>query len=131
MRRREFIGQSLAVAGALPALSSAFASPAWPDVSRGLHVLIDTRLPESRRYGELAASRGARISRYQGDLTALWQRSLLAQWRAGRGSMAGISTERGWFCISQLASEHRWKASARRLKTSGLYEWSLTPGEHA
>ena len=128
MHRRDFISHSLIVAGALPLTARAF-SGIQPDTAPGeFHVLVDTRFAASRRFGEAAAARGARISRYDGDLTRLWQRTLLPQWRAGRGAMAGVSTARGWLCLTQLAGQYRWAARAQRLNGSELVAWSLTPG---
>lgn len=128
MRRRDFIRQSLGAAGALPLAANAFCLAGTDPAPGALLVLVDTRLAASRSYGATAAAQGARISRYNGDLTQLWQQTLLPQWRSGRGAMAGVSTARGWLCLTQLAGEHRWSASAQRMQGSDLVTWKLTPG---
>jgi hypothetical protein len=128
MHRREFIWQSLSLAGAMPLAGLAAPGNDPHPFPATLHVLVDTRFAASRRFGAAAASRGARVSRYDGDLTQLWQNVLLPQWRAHRGNMAGVSTARGWLCLSQLAGEHRWTASMRPLRGPELVAWTLTPG---
>jgi len=128
MHRREFMERSLSMAGTLPIAMHAFAESGMQATPGNLHVLVDTRFAASRQFGEISAARGARISRYHGDLTQLWQRALLPQWRSGRGRMAGISTQRGWLCLSQLAGEHRWVAHAQPAQGSELVAWSLAPG---
>jgi hypothetical protein len=128
MHRRDFIWQSLSLAGALP-LAAHAARPARAGPSPdALHVLVDTRFAASRRFGETAASRGAQVSRYDGDLTRLWQQTLRPHWRTRRGPMAGVGTARGWLCLSQLAGEHLWSGRMRRIPGSDLVAWTLSPG---
>ncbi len=119
MRRREFLALSVAVC--FPAVSL-FAAPS-------IHVLVDTRLPASLRFGAAAARAGASSSRFAGDLTALWRDDLQHRWRAGRGEMTGITTERGLLCLEQLAGDHRWRVGMRRSRADGLVQWTLVPGE--
>jgi hypothetical protein len=128
MHRRDFMQKSLSLAGTVPVAAHALTGNSAGPLPQTLHVLVDTRLEASLRFGDAAATRGARISRYHGDLTQLWQQTLQPQWRSGRGQMAGISTGRGWLCLAQLAGEYRWDARARRVQGSELVAWSLTAG---
>jgi len=127
MHRRDFMLQSVGLACAVPWLRTAHAD-AVPASPSALHVLVDTRFAASRRFGEAAAARGARVSRYDGDLTWLWQHALQAHWRAQRGVMAGVSTTRGLLCLEQLAGAQRWRVGSRSAAGASLVAWSLVPG---
>ncbi len=125
MLRRDFMLKSLSLASALPAAAQALIRMGT-EPPLVLHVLVDTRFAASQHFGDAASARGARISCYDGDLTQLWQRTLQQQWRSGRGQMAGITTARGWLCLSQLAGGYHWIARARHTEASELIAWSLT-----
>ena len=113
MDRRKFCLSSAAAAisGAAAALAGAPAAgqmiPAIPAPAPNLPLykfIYDRRYPAARAFG--AAANGLRTVAIDGDITALWSRDLRAQWSAGAGAIAGMTTARSLFCLEQLAKDH-------------------------
>jgi hypothetical protein len=113
MDRRKFCLSSAAAAisGAAAGMACVPAagqmSPAMPAVAPILPLykfIYDHRYPAARTFG--AAASGMRTVAIDGDITALWSRDLRAQWSAGAGAIAGMTTARSLFCLEQLAKDH-------------------------
>jgi hypothetical protein len=113
MDRRRFCVSSAAAAisGAAAALARPLAAgqviPAIPAPAPNLPLykfIYDRRYPAARAFG--AAANGMRTAAIDGDITALWSRDLWAQWSAGAGAIAGMTTARSLFCLEQLAKDH-------------------------
>jgi len=113
MDRRKFCLSSAAAAisGAAAALACLPAAgqmtPVVPAVAPSLPLykfIYDHRYPVARAFG--AAANGMRTVAIDGDITALWSRDLRAQWSAGAGAIAGMTTTRSLFCLEQLAKDY-------------------------
>jgi len=113
MDRRKFCLSSAAAAisGAAAALACLPAAgqitPVVPAVAPNLRLykfIYDHRYPVARAFG--AAANGMRTVAIDGDITALWSRDLRAQWSAGAGAIAGMTTARSLFCLEQLAKDY-------------------------
>ncbi len=94
----------LPAAGQMNAVMSAPVAPIVPLY----RFIYDRRSPAGRAFG--AAAEGLRstagIVAIDGDITALWARDLRAQWSAGGGAIAGMTSARSLFCLEQLAKDH-------------------------
>ena len=109
MDRREFC-----LAGAVMATSFAVArglgaSPLILDA-----VVFDSRFPIACKFGAAACREGRKTLAIQGDVTALWRDDLRLRWAAGATAIGGMTTERSFFCLEQLAKDHWLRVLARR-----------------
>jgi hypothetical protein len=119
MDRRTFCLSSAAAAisgaaAGLACLPAAGQIPAMPAVAPILPLykfIYDHRYPAARAFG--AAVNGMRTVAIDGDITALWSRDLRAQWSAGAGAIAGMTTVRSLFCLEQLAKDHWMRVVTR------------------
>ena len=95
-------------------------------------VVFDTRYFGSRAFGEAAARAGRVAVGFPGDVTALWQRSLLPAWAAGACAVAGMTTPSALFCLEQLAKDHWMRVVLRvehRRRLCGSLEHGVTAAE--
>jgi hypothetical protein len=109
MDRREFC-----LAGAVMAtsFSVAWGFPALPILLDA--VIFDSRFPIARNFAAAACGKGQRTLAIQGDVTALWRDELRVRWDAGAAAIAGMTTERSFFCLEQLAKDHWLRVVTRR-----------------
>ena len=109
MDRREFC-----LAGAVMATgyAAAWSLPASPIIFDA--VIFDSRFPIACNFGAAACRKGQKALAIQGDVTALWRNDLRLRWASGAAAIAGMTTERSFFCLEQLAKDHWLRVVARR-----------------
>ena len=120
MDRRKFCLSSVAAA-----ISGAAAGLAFGPSVRLYKFIYDRRYPAGRAFGAAAGHvvSNAGTVAIDGDITALWSRELRAEWSAGGGAIAGMTTARTLFCLEQLAQDHWMRVVVRaEHATSGAHE---------
>jgi hypothetical protein len=105
--RRQFIriGATGAVATAVAGATS------WGTRSAGasfrpLLAVVDTRFPESTRFGRELARQRIAIHEMRGDVTALWYTHLHLLWKERPVAIAGLSGYGPMFCLERLGWDH-------------------------
>ncbi|MEY4761993.1 MAG: hypothetical protein RLZZ200_1849 [Pseudomonadota bacterium] len=77
------------------------------NVHRFHAVLVDSRHPESVRFGARLSAQGVRIlALSDGDLTSAWLADIAPAWRRSPVPLAGLTTSSTLFCLEQLAWPH-------------------------
>ena len=102
--RREFLqGATVAAVPMMAGVSAAAQVPVAP--APAFHaVLIDDRHAEARAFGAVLAGRGASVHAVpDGDVTALWLRTIAPAWRLSPVAVAGLTRPAVLFCLEQLA----------------------------
>jgi hypothetical protein len=110
--RREFLQIGIA-ASALP-LAAQAARAAGLDglgdaASAGMpslplyKVVYDTRFAASVAFGRRAASLGASVHAFQGDMTRLWFDDIYHRWNESPVAIAGLTAQGPLFCFERLA----------------------------
>jgi hypothetical protein len=109
MDRREFCLAGAVMATSFAAAWGVPASPILLDL-----VIFDSRFPIACNRGAAACRKGLKTLAIRGDVTALWRDELRVRWEAGGGAIAGMTTERSFFCLEQLAKDHWLRVVTRR-----------------
>ncbi len=85
-----------------------------------LHTFVyDNRFASGRRCGTQAAQAGCPVSPITGDVTRLWVDDLSRRWKHARVPIAGVTTERSWFCLDLMARGYTMRTVVRR-NVSGI-----------
>ena len=122
--RRDFLQLGIAVSALPLALKTLQTSPAVrteavpvsPDATRGRHfykVIVDSRIPESLRFGERMREMGSVVHEITGDITDLWFHDLHAQWTKQPVAIAGLTEHGPLFCLERLAWDHQMRVVYR------------------
>jgi hypothetical protein len=134
MDRRHFCIASAAAAvwlGADRACAVEAALPGPPVIELD-KVLYDSRYPGSGAFGAAAVRACLPAFAFPGDVTTLWRQILRPSWAAGGGSIAGMTTAAGLFCLEQLAKDH-WMRVVLRIEhwrpLSGMIAHRVTAAE--
>ncbi len=122
--RRDFLQFGIAVSALPLALKNFQASPSVhaksapvsANESRGRNfykVIVDSRIPESIRFGERMREMGSVVHPITGDITDLWFHDLHAQWTKQPVAIAGLTEHGALFCLERLAWDHRMRVVYR------------------
>jgi hypothetical protein len=133
--RRQLIGCGLAasVLGVANPLANAVQAPVGTFQRIDL-VVVDDRFDLARQMARSIASPVIPRVALPRDVLALWHRELAPLCRSGTQSIAGVTTERGFFLLGTLAADHRYRVLSRTLhppRLAGEHEpllsWVLAP----
>ncbi len=105
--RRRFlqVGSAGVLATAVGGTSS-FLEPASTASFRPHVAMVDTRFPESVRFGAELSRNGVALHETRGDVTALWYVHLHPLWKQRPAAIAGLSGYGPMFCLERLAWDH-------------------------
>jgi hypothetical protein len=104
LTRRNFINSS-AMSGLMLA---ALGSTAYATTRKSIpvyKVLVDQRYPGATDFGVEAASLGAATTVMHGDITDVWLRDLLPQWKTRPVAIAGMTSGVALYCLAELARD--------------------------
>jgi hypothetical protein len=69
-------------------------------------VLADRRFSEAEAYAREARRQGARVVRFDGDITDFWFHDLSLRWRRGPAAIAGFTAPGPLFCLERWGWDH-------------------------
>ena len=111
--RRHLIGSSVAVSALsafFPAASGASPARSLPPVTL---IVVDERFEAARALAGMLVAPGARQVAMTRDVLDLWHRQIAPACQRGALSIAGVTTERGFFLLHTLAADLRLRVLSR------------------
>lgn len=112
MHRREFVAASSAVAAMLAYPGSALGSGNNVALSDSVWVVFDRRFEPSNLLGRAASKLTPHVHGIDGDITPVWTEHLHPLLLRGNGTVAGMTTFAGFFCLQQLAAQYWFRVVA-------------------
>ncbi len=118
MNRRDFAYLSASATAVFAAAATAATGSLTSLLTARRHLplhaaLIDSRFPESRRFGAALATLGATLITINGDILSAWRQTLRAHASQGGAALAGMTTYATLTCLEQLARDYGWRTIAR------------------
>jgi hypothetical protein len=110
--RREFLSGGAAVcaltAGQLGSAASLAANVVVPGAAtrESLALIYDSSLPQAQAFGTAAAGLGARAVGVTGDLGSTWMNFIEPAFRAGAGTIAGMTAAATLFCLEYMGRDY-------------------------
>lgn len=130
--RRHAIGSGVALSAlAVGARATITASAPTPRAARVAFLIVDERFDAARTLSRSIAAPTAQCLPMPRDVLDLWHRHLATACRTGTVSIAGVTTERGFFLLRTLAAD-QMSASGRlrvlsRATHGALVSWVIGP----
>lgn len=130
--RRHAIGSAVALSAlAVGARAAHGVKVPAPRAVRVAFLVVDERFDAARTLARSIAAPGARYLPMTRDVLELWHRNLAPACRTGRLSIAGVTTERGFFLLRTLAADQRSATGRLRVLSSvahgALVSWVIGP----